>query len=286
MAFPPRSRSRALPTSRSSRSTVGTATEICGLSAAAVRQDRAGSLLSVRAGGESPTRRKSVVDRLRDLADGRRLMIAFPRSAGDPQRPRLGGGVAGGRFYRVVVVGGRTGPAGPAGSRRGCRVAGQPRRRGCGRWTVAGQGSRTGRLQDSRGDGVCQGDGPVRGAAVEGARADSPDPRGCRRSGSTRSRGSVWQLSDAWRCEAVASTTRRSNRGLLSFNSPLGACPRAKGSATSWTWTWTGRAGPEQELCGRAPSRRGTRRPTRTSWRSCWRWPTTTGFPRTCPFAS
>ncbi len=86
------------PTSRSSRSTVGTATEIADY--LRLLYAKIGRIRCYQCGravnADTP---QSVVDQFADLADGRRLMIAFPRTLG---RSAVGCGVgcrvAGGRF--------------------------------------------------------------------------------------------------------------------------------------------------------------------------------------------
>lgn len=97
-------------TSRSSRATVGTATEIADY--LRLLYAKIGQIRCYQCGqtvkAHSP---QSVVDQFADLADGRRLMVAFPRVLADPPAFAAWRGVAGGWFCACC----RRRPHGPLG---------------------------------------------------------------------------------------------------------------------------------------------------------------------------
>ena len=99
----------------------------------------------------------------------------------------------------------------------------------------------------------------------------------------------------AWRRLAFSNTLACADCGieyvppeprLFSFNSPLGACPNCEGFGNI--------IGVDMDLVVPDPSKTiregaiapGTRRPTPTNWKSCWPWPRTTISPWTCRFRS
>jgi excinuclease ABC subunit A len=216
------------PTSRSSRSTVGTATEIADY--LRLLYAKIGRIRCYQCGrAVNANTPQSVVDQFADLADGRRLMIAFPRTLADP--PAAAAWAAELRedgFLRVVIAG-RTVHLGtgeelpvadgdPGREVVACVLVDR---------LVAGQSSRE-RMQDSVETAFAKGRGrclilreaaPSASAAADAQLYQVIDSQ----------LWEVWQFSESWRCEMCGIDYPLLEPRSLSFNSPLGACPTCEG---------------------------------------------------------
>jgi len=216
-------------TSRSRRATVGTASEIT---------DHL-RLLFARVGrvvchgcGQFVTAEsaETVTDQLLALAPDTRFLLTFAQPVAGPESlPTLTATARQAGFARVLV-GNSILPLTEA-TRESCAAAGNAGSETASAFVVvdrliAGQCART-RLQDSVetamhwGDGVCQ--AWVAGAA-DGVHDSSPNTR--------QIDGRCWRrrrFSDALRCDQCNLDYQTPEPRLLSFNSPLGACPRCEG---------------------------------------------------------
>ncbi|NLX56162.1 MAG: excinuclease ABC subunit UvrA [Planctomycetaceae bacterium] len=215
------------PVSRSSRSTVGTATEIADY--LRLLYAKIGQLRCYQCGrpvqAETP---ESVVSRFADAADGRRLMIAFPYVLSEsPPGANWAAELREDGFVRVVVAGQMLSlSAGDTAA-----ALGGPRPDGTEVLVVvdrlvAGPGNRQ-RAHDSvetafsKGRGRCA---VLREAAPADASGAAAEYRVI-----DAQRWELWRCSDAWRCETCGIDYPPLEPRSLSFNSPLGACPVCEG---------------------------------------------------------
>ena len=279
------------PTSRSSRSTVATATEMADylrLLFAKIGQIHCHQCRrSVRA--DTP---QTVTDQFAGLSDGRRLMVAFRRTLSDPQEMRTWAAeLAEDGFVRAVIAG-QTVPLGagddaasaPSGPSRAVEALVVVDR------LVAGQ-SRRERIHDSvetafaKGHGRCVMLVEVTSPSVAPDTSAPPDASVAHQTIDGRL-WEVWPFGESLRCESCGIDYLPLEPRSLSFNSPLGACPACEGFGNILDI--------DMDLvvpdAGKSLARRcyctlELARLRATSWRNCWRWPTTTAFPPIGRFA-
>ena len=222
------------PTSRSSRSTVATATEMADylrLLFAKIGQIHCHQCRRmVRA--DTP---QTVTDQFAGLSDGRRLMVAFGRTLSDPQEMRTWAAELAEDGFVRAVIGGQTVPleAGddaasvPSGPRQAVEALVVVDR------LVAGQ-SRRERIQDSvetafaKGGGRCIMLVEVTSASVGPETSETPDTSVAHQTIDGQL-WEVWPFGESLRCESCGIDYLPLEPRSLSFNSPLGACPACEG---------------------------------------------------------
>jgi len=216
------------PASRSSRSTVGTATEIADhlrllfAKIGRIRCHQCGRSVSA----DSP---QSIVDRFVGGAAGRRLLIAFPRArnvdqsltdwAAELQQDGFVRAVIAGRTV-LVADGDQFAPAAAQLPADGALWVVVDR-------LVEGQQARE-RMQESVETALAKGAGRCI-VLRESAPAAEPQDADSSLVDIDAQRWEMWQLSDSLRCEVCGIDYPPLEPRLLSFNSPLGACPTCEG---------------------------------------------------------
>ena len=307
--------------SRSSRSTVGTATETSDY--LRLLYARTAQVLCRQCGQEvrrdSP---QSAAESLEALPAGTRYMIAFPLAISNEEEPsHTFRTLQGGGFIRVIADGRLVNltevptELSRSESRQRAENLSAPGGSGERPWYVVvdrlSAGSAADRIRDSLETAFAKGEGRcyafvedvarnVAAPAVAAQKAWCPPSRpwtvpaiptaatgrGEFRGFSTAVHGGEEASVRGWHARTARWNTRCRSRGsIVSIVRWAPALP-ARDSGTSSTSTWTWSFPIPESRSRKGPSLRGKARPTRTSSKNCWPWLPTTAFRSTCPFAS